>query len=122
MSKANRVRSSYRNRLGLTVLSVITLGCLLGAMQLVNIVVAKNRLAALAAEQRKIEQAIDLYQQEIKALERRIDTSLTRDKIHDRLVSHGTYLQPIEPRKIIILHPVNSSSPDLTQLVTAAPD
>lgn len=122
MSNSNRIRGAYRNRLGMTLVSVIALGCLLGAMKLVNIVVAKNRHAALAAEQRKLEQAIDLYQQEIKALERRIDTSLTRDKIHARLVAHGTYLKPIEPNQIIVLRPTKLATPHLSQLVTVAPD
>lgn len=96
-------RPSYRNRLSVATLTTVTLLCVVLAGAFVAFVVSRNRLSALADEQRKVEQQIALFHQEIQALEKRIDTSLTRDKVHERLTAGNTYLKPIEPDTIITL-------------------
>ncbi len=99
----NRRRTAYRNRLSVATLTAITLVCVALAAAFVGFVVSRNRLSALADEQRRVEQEITLYRQEIMALEKRIDTSLIREKVHERLAAAGTYLKPIEPASIIHL-------------------
>lgn len=96
-------RPSYRNRLSVATLTTATLLCVVLASAFVAFVVSRNRLSALADEQRRVEQQIALFHQEIQALEKRIDTSLTRDKVHERLTAGNTFLRPIEPGSIITL-------------------
>ena len=96
-------RPSYRNRLSVATLTTATLLCVILACAFVAFVVSRNRLSALADEQRRVEQQIALFHQEIQALEKRIDTSLTRDKVHERLTAGNTFLKPIEPSSIITL-------------------
>ena len=113
-------RPSYRNRLSVATLTTVTLLCVVLAGAFVAFVVSRNRLSALADEQRKVEQQIALFHQEIQALEKRIDTSLTRDKVHERLTAGNTYLKPIEPDTIITL-PRLSAPPVETETGSAAP-
>lgn len=113
-------RPSYRNRLSVATLTTVTLLCVVLAGAFVAFVVSRNRLSALADEQRKVEQQIALFHQEIQALEKRIDTSLTRDKVHERLTAGNTYLKPIEPDTIITL-PRLSAPPAGTETGSAAP-
>lgn len=112
----NARRPAYRNRLSVASLTVATLLCVTLASAFIAFVVSRNRLAALADEQRRIEQQIALFHQEIHALEKRIDTSLNRDKVHERLTAGGTFLKPIEPTSIITLTRLDTSEP-----IAAAP-
>jgi hypothetical protein len=112
----NTRRPAYRNRLSVASLTAATLLCVTLASAFVAFVVSRNRLAALADEQRRVEQEIALYHQEIQALEKRIDTSLNRDKVHERLTAGGTFLKPIEPATIISLARLEPA-----QALTAAP-
>ncbi len=100
---SNRRRTAYRNRLSVAALTFITLVCVALAAVFIGFVVSRNRLSALADEQRRVEQQIALYRQEIHALEKRIDTSLTREKVHERLIAAGTHLKPVEPATILSL-------------------
>ncbi len=113
-------RPSYRNRLSVATLTTATLLCVVLACAFVAFVVSRNRLSALADEQRKVEQQIALFHQEIQALEKRIDTSLTRDKVHERLTAGNTYLKPIEPDTIITL-PRLSAPPAETETGGTSP-
>ena len=99
-------RPAYRNRLSMATLSVAILLCVTLAGAFIAFVVSRNRLAALADEQRRVEQQIALYHQEIQALTKRIDISLTRDKVHERLTASGSYLKPVEQASIITLRPL----------------
>jgi type II secretory pathway pseudopilin PulG len=103
-------RHHYRRRFGMATLAVIVLLLVCVAATLVGFVVSRNRLSALADEQRRTEQQIKLYQQEIQALEKRIDIALTRDKVYQRLTAVGTHLRPIEPSTIISLAPIEGSA------------
>lgn len=122
-------RNSHRRRFGVATLAVIVLLLVCLASTLVGFVVSRNRLSSLADEQRKVEQQIKLFQQEIQALDKRIDIALTRDKVHDRLTAVGTHLRPIEPSTIISLSPIEGavaqsveshSSPSMAQVVPSA--
>jgi septal ring factor EnvC (AmiA/AmiB activator) len=112
-------RPSYRNRLSVATLTSATLLCVVLASAFVAFVVSRNRLSALADEQRRVEQQIALFHQEIQALEKRIDTSLTRDKVHERLTAGNTFLKPIEPGSIITL--TKLQAPVVTETETASP-
>jgi septal ring factor EnvC (AmiA/AmiB activator) len=112
-------RPSYRNRLSVATLTSATLLCVVLASAFVAFVVSRNRLSALADEQRRVEQQIALFHQEIQALEKRIDTSLTRDKVHERLTAGNTFLKPIEPGTIITL--TKLQAPVVTETETASP-
>lgn len=112
-------RPSYRNRLSVATLTTATLLCVVLASAFVAFVVSRNRLSALADEQRRVEQQIALFHQEIQALEKRIDTSLTRDKVHERLTAGNTFLKPIEPGSIITL--TKLQAPVVTETETASP-
>ncbi len=121
---SNRRRPTYRNRLSVATLTFITLLCVALAAVFIGFVVSRNRLSALADEQRRAEQQIALYHQEILALTKRIDTTLTREKVHERLIAAGTYLKPIEPGAILFLPklevpravPVEATPPAVAQL------
>jgi septal ring factor EnvC (AmiA/AmiB activator) len=112
-------RPSYRNRLSVATLTSATLLCVVLASAFVAFVVSRNRLSALADEQRRVEQQIALFHQEIQALEKRIDTSLTRDKVHERLTAGNTFLKPIEPGSIITL--TKLQAPVVIETETASP-
>jgi septal ring factor EnvC (AmiA/AmiB activator) len=112
-------RPSYRNRLSVATLTSATLLCVVLASAFVAFVVSRNRLSALADEQRRVEQQIALFHQEIQALEKRIDTSLTRDKVHERLTAGNTFLKPIEPGSIITL--TKLQAPVVTETETVSP-
>jgi hypothetical protein len=112
-------RPSYRNRLSVATLTTATLLCVVLASAFVAFVVSRNRLSALADEQRRVEQQIALFHQEIQALEKRIDTSLTRDKVHERLTAGNTFLKPIEPGSIITL--TKLQAPVVTETETVSP-
>jgi hypothetical protein len=108
---ANRTRRQpYRRRFGVATLTIIVLLLVCVAATLVGFVVSRNRLSSLADEQRKVEQQIKLYQQEIQALDKRIDIALTRDKVFARLTAVGTHLRPIEPDTILSLSPIEAST------------
>ena len=112
-------RPSYRNRLSVATLTSATLLCVVLASAFVAFVVSRNRLSALADEQRRVEQQIALFHQEIQALEKRIDTSLTRDKVHERLTAGNTFLKPIEPGSIFTL--TKLQAPVVTETETVSP-
>jgi hypothetical protein len=71
-------------------------------------VVSKNRVRALGEEQRKVESEMRLLQTEILALNNRIETMLTRDRVQPRLTSSGTLLRPITKHSLIMLKPLPS--------------
>ncbi|MCB1228366.1 MAG: hypothetical protein KDK99_21345 [Verrucomicrobiales bacterium] len=107
MSRTNR-RRTYTNRLGVGSLTAITLvfGALVFA--LLSYVASRNRLAALAQEQRAVEHQNALYEQEIAELRKRIDTRMNRSRVERLLADAGTLLRPIEKETIIELPPLNA--------------
>ncbi len=96
-----RPRNRYRNSLGLPALTAIIIVVASLALVGLGIVVSKNRVRSLGEEQRKVESEMRLLNAEILALNNRIETLLTRDKVQPRLTSSGTLLRPITPRTLL---------------------
>lgn len=102
-----RSRNRYRNSLGLPALTAIIIVVASLALVGLGIVVSKNRVRSLGEEQRKVESEMRLLNAEILALNNRIETLLTRDKVQPRLTSSGTLLRPITPRTLLTLKPLS---------------
>jgi hypothetical protein len=98
----------YRNKIGLSKLTAVLLVCGLVLVGALSFVVCKNKTAALAKEQLKMEHEIKLLSGEISLLERKIDQMLDGAKVQPILEANGTWLQKINPqtRSIIRLKPI----------------
>jgi hypothetical protein len=83
----------------------------------------RNFAHALADEQREVEKEIRLLRQEISALDLRIESLLTRDKIQPRLTKARTLLRPITKERLIYLPPdaPSPSPPSIAQAPQASP-
>jgi hypothetical protein len=101
-----RQRNRYRNSLGLPMITAIMLVVASLALAGLGVVVSKNRVRALGEEQRKVESETRLLQTEIVALNNRIETMLTRDRVQPRLTSSGTLLRPITKHSLLMLKPL----------------
>ena len=100
-------RNRYRNSLGLPALTAIIMVVASLALVGLGIVVSKNRVRALGEEQRKVESEMRLLNAEILALNNRIETLLTRDKVQPRLTNSGTLLRPITRDTLLTLKPLS---------------
>jgi hypothetical protein len=100
-------RNRYRNSLGLPALTAIIMVVASLALVGLGIVVSKNRVRALGEEQRKVESEMRLLNAEILALNNRIETLLTRDKVQPRLTNSGTLLRPITRPMLLTLKPLS---------------
>jgi hypothetical protein len=100
-------RNRYRNSLGLPALTAIIMVVASLALVGLGIVVSKNRVRALGEEQRKVESEMRLLNAEILALNNRIETLLTRDKVQPRLTNSGTLLRPITRDMLLTLKPLS---------------
>ncbi len=100
-------RNRYRNSLGLPALTAIIMVIASLALVGLGIVVSKNRVRALGEEQRKVESEMRLLNAEILALNNRIETLLTRDKVQPRLTNSGTLLRPITRAMLLTLKPLS---------------
>lgn len=99
-------RNRYRNSLGLSSLTAILIVVASLALVGLGIVVSKNRVRAIGEDQRKVESEMRLLNAEIIALNNRIETLLTRDRVQPRLTTSGTLLRPITPRTLLTLKPL----------------
>jgi hypothetical protein len=101
-------RNQYRNKIGLPVLTAVLVICAAVLLAALSVVVNKNRIAALAEQQRLVEQETKLLDIEITSLERKIDQMLDGARVQPLLQAKGTWLQKINPqtRSIIRLKPV----------------
>ena len=86
----------------MTVVIAITLVALFVTL---SRVAERNRVHALGDEQRQIEREIRLLKQELAALDLRIESLLTRDKVQPRLAGARTLLRPITKDRLIELAP-----------------
>ena len=102
----SRQRNRYRNSLGLSTITAILIVVASLALVGLGIVVSKNRVRALGEEQRKVESEMHLLNAEILALNNRIETMLTRDRVQPRLTNAGTLLRPITKHGILLLKPL----------------
>ena len=101
-------RNQYRNKIGLPVVAAVLVICVAVLLAALSVVVNKNRIAALAEQQRQVEQETRLLDIEITSLERKIDQMLDGARVQPLLQAKGTWLQKINPqtRSIIRLKPV----------------
>ena len=103
-------RNHYRNRLGISAISAILVVVASLALAGLGIVVSKNRVRAIGEEQRKVEAEMRLLNAEILALNNKIETLLTRDRVQPRLTSAGTLLRPITKRTLLSLKPLPTAA------------
>jgi len=101
-----RPRNRYRNSLGLSTITAILIVVASLALVGLGIVVSKNRVRAIGEDQRKVEAEMRLLNAEILALNNRIETMLTRDRVQPRLTNAGTLLRPITKHGILLLKPL----------------
>lgn len=99
----SRPRNHYRNSMGLPMITAIIIVVSSLAFVGLGIVVSKNRVRALGEEQRKMESEMRLLSAEILALNNRIETMLTRDRVQPRLTGAGTLLRPITKHSLLLL-------------------
>ncbi len=125
-----RTRNRYRNSLGLSTITAILIVVASLALVGLGIVVSKNRVRALGEEQRKVEADMRLLNAEILALNNRIETMLTRDRVQPRLTNAGTLLRPITKHGILLLKPLPEqpakaaapvADPSVAQIMPKAP-
>ncbi len=101
-----RPKNRYRNSLGLSTITAILIVVASLALVGLGIVVSKNRVRAIGEDQRKVEAEMRLLNAEILALNNRIETMLTRDRVQPRLTSAGTLLRSITKHNILLLKPL----------------
>lgn len=98
-----RQTNRYRNGLGLSAITAILIVVASLALVGLGIVVSKNRVRAIGEEQRKVESEMRLLNTEILALNNRIETLLTRDRVQPRLTTSKTLLRPITRQTLLML-------------------
>ena len=97
-------RNQYRNAIGLPVLTAVLIVCSAVLVVALSVVVNKNRITALAEQQRQVEQEMKLLNFEIVSLDRKIDQLLDGARVQPLLESKGTWLQKINPDAQVIIH------------------
>jgi len=97
-------RNRYRNAIGLPMLTAVLIICGAVLLAALSVVVNKNRIIALAEEQRQVEQEMKLLNYEIVSLERKIDQMLDGARVQPILQAKGTWLQKINPEAKAIIH------------------
>jgi hypothetical protein len=107
-----RKRNQYRNAIGLPVLTAVLIICGAVLLAALSVVINKNRITALAEQQRQVEQEMKLLNLEVVSLTRRIDQLLDGARVQPLLQEKGTWLQKINPdgRAIIYLRPQPTDS------------
>ncbi|TDU64239.1 hypothetical protein EI77_04125 [Prosthecobacter fusiformis] len=98
----------YRNSIGLPLLTAVLVICSAVLLAALSVVVNKNRITALAEQQRQVEQEMKLLNFEIVSLGRKIDLLLDGARVQPILQAKGTWLQKLSPdaRAIIQLKPI----------------
>lgn len=102
----------YRNTIGLPVLTAVLILCGAVLLAALSVVVNKNRITALAEQQRQVEQEMKLLNFEIVSLGRKVDLLLDGARVQPILQAKGTWLQKLSPdaRAIIHLKPIPTAS------------
>lgn len=98
----------YRNSIGLPMLTAALILCGAILLAALSVVVNKNRITALAEQQRQVEQEMKLLNFEIVSLGRKMDLLLDGARVQPILQAKGTWLQKLSPdaRAIIHLNPI----------------
>ncbi len=97
-------RNRYRNSIGLPVLTGVLIVCSAILLVALSVVVNKNRITALAEQQRQVDQEMKLLNFELVSLERKIDQLLDGARVQPLLQAKGTWLQKISPDAKAIIH------------------
>ena len=97
-------RNQYRNAIGLPILTAVLIICSAVLLVALSVVVNKNRITALAEQQRQVEQEMKLLNFEIVSLDRKIDQLLDGARVQPLLEAKGTWLQKINPDARVIIH------------------
>jgi hypothetical protein len=113
-------RNRYRNTVRLPTVVAFILITLMALVITLSIVLDRNRIHTLGEDQRKVEKEIKLLKQELTALDLRIESLLTRDKVQPRLATARTLLRPISKDHLILLSP-EPPPPDVAQNIISAP-
>lgn len=95
----------YRNSVKISTVSVFIVVTLVALFVTLSRVADRNRIHALGDEQREVEKEIGLLRKELAALDLRIESLLTRDKVQPRLAGARTMLRPITKDRLIELTP-----------------
>ncbi len=95
----------YRNAVRLSSVTLVIAVTVAALFIALCRVAERNRVHALGDEQRKVEKEISLLKQELAALDLRIESQLTRDKVQTRLAGARTLLRPITKDRIIEISP-----------------
>jgi hypothetical protein len=116
-----RKTNHYRNAIGLPVLTAVLIICGAVLLAALSVVINKNRVTAIAEEQRQVEQEMKLLNLEIVSLTRRIDQLLDGARVQPLLQAKGTWLHKINPdgRAIIHLKPVAAAASESVAQNTA---
>ena len=120
MPRPKRRRQQSTNRLSLPALTVVLVVAVSVSMVAIGLVLSRNRVHALTEQQRQVEQKISLLDQEIRQLNKRIDTQLTRDLVIPRLAAAGTRLQLIDEDALIHIPKLPVATPAVSATPTAA--
>ena len=97
-------RNQYRNSIGLPGLTAVLIVCSAILLVALSVVVNKNRITALAEQQRQVDQEMKLLNFELVSLERKIDQLLDGARVQPLLQAKGTWLQKISPDAKAIIH------------------
>ncbi|SKA92387.1 hypothetical protein SAMN02745166_01888 [Prosthecobacter debontii] len=97
-------KNRYRNNIGLPVLTAVLILCGAVLLAALSIVVNKNRISALAEQQRQVEQEMKLLNFEIVSLERKVGLLLDGARVQPILQAKGTWLQKLNPDAKAIIH------------------
>lgn len=113
----------YRNAIGLPVLTAVLILCGAVLLAALSVVVNKNRITALAEQQRQVEQEMKLLNFEIVSLERKVALLLDGARVQPILQAKGTWLQKLSPdaRAIIHLKPLPTAKAVVQYMETAQP-
>ncbi len=99
-----RQTNRYRNTVGLPVVTAVLILCGAVLLAALSIVVNKNRIKAIADQQRQVEQETQLLKLENQKLHRRIDQLLDSARVKPLLQAKGTWLQEIDTDSRVIIH------------------
>ena len=97
------MNNRYRNTVRLSTTTVVIGITVVALFITLSRVAERNRVHALGDEQRQVEKEIRLLKQELAALDLRIESQLTRDKVQPRLAGARTLLRPITKDRLIVL-------------------
>lgn len=108
----------HRSSFSIPWLTAALLLCGALLMAALSVVVNKNRVTALAEQQRQIEQEMKMLNLKITGLERKIAQLLDSQRVQPLLQAKGTWLQPILPNANAIIHlrrrePAQAAAPSL---------